>query len=139
MFDSVDGVDLSKYFITSPTRGMLYPGDKPTAVQTTFKAEQELTIKEQPVLKCQVCLILCAYQCVYTHVYKYIFCMYVCMHVCVSVCMHACYIHMQPVLILCACQYVCVCACVNVYVCVSMCTHACCIHIQYLYCCGTDN
>ena len=82
IFDSVDGVDLSKYFITSPTRGMLYPGDKPTPVQTTFKAEQELTIKEQPVLKCQVCHcmpIVCACQCVcmFVHMCICFVCIYV--------------------------------------------------------------
>ena len=54
MFDTVDGVDLSKYFTTQPTRGTLYPGEKPTSVFTVFKAEQEITIKDQPVLKCQV-------------------------------------------------------------------------------------
>ena len=54
MFDTVDGVDLSKYFTTQPTRGTLYPGEKPTSVFTVFKADQEITIKDQPVLKCQV-------------------------------------------------------------------------------------
>lgn len=54
IFDSVDGDDLSKHFVTQPTKGMLYPGDKPIAVTTTFKAEKEITIKDQPVLKCKV-------------------------------------------------------------------------------------
>lgn len=87
MFDSVDGVDLSKYFITAPIKGILYPGDKPTAVQTTFKAEQELTIKEQPVLKCQVnhyMLMLCVYQCM---------CISMCIAVCIYVYAHVLYIY----------------------------------------------
>ena len=69
MFDCVDGVDLSKYFTTQPTRGMLYPGEKPQSVFTIFRAEQEITIKDQPVLKCQVLI--------YTSV-----------HVCLSVCVN---------------------------------------------------
>ena len=61
MFDSVDGVDLSKCFTTSQTTGQLYPGDKPISIQTVFKADQEITIKDQPMLKCQVTsyIVLC--------------------------------------------------------------------------------
>ena len=76
MFDSVDGVDLSKCFTTSQTTGQLYPGDKPISIQTVFKADQEITIKDQPMLKCQVTsyIVLCVCVCLY---------LYTCM------CMHA--------------------------------------------------
>ena len=71
MFDSVDGVDLSRCFTTSQTTGQLYPGDKPISIQTVFKADQEITIKDQPMLKCQVIsFIVClcvAYVCAISH------------------------------------------------------------------------
>ena len=77
MFDSVDGVDLSKCFATQPTRGMLYPGEKPQSVTTTFKSEQEITIRDQPMLKCQVyCVCMCV-------------CVCVCVCACVCVCTRA--------------------------------------------------
>ena len=105
MFDSVDGVDLSKCFTTQPTRGMLYPGEKPQSVTTTFKAEQEITIKDQPMLKCQVCILAC--------------CHIMCSSVCT--CMHAC-------VRVCVCAYACVCS-----TCVCMCVLCVYIHCTYVY------
>ena len=54
MLETYDGVNMAKFFTVSPTHSTLYPGDKAQAVAIAFKANREIVIKEQPVLKCQV-------------------------------------------------------------------------------------
>lgn len=43
-------------FTVMPNRGPLLPTDRPTQVQVIFRSKKEVTIKEQPILKCQVYL-----------------------------------------------------------------------------------
>ena len=45
---------MAKFFTVSPTHSILYPGDKAQAVSIVFKANREITIKDQAILKCQV-------------------------------------------------------------------------------------
>jgi hydrocephalus-inducing protein len=37
-----------------PSKGVLAPQDRQTAVQVIFKSNKEVTVKDQPILKCQV-------------------------------------------------------------------------------------
>ena len=41
-------------FIISQQRGNLLPTDRPTQVSISFQSDKEVTIKEQPILRCQV-------------------------------------------------------------------------------------
>ena len=41
-------------FTVVPNKGTLIPSDRPTQVQVVFKSKDELTIKDEPILKCQV-------------------------------------------------------------------------------------
>ena len=41
-------------FTVIPNRGPLMPSDRPTQVQVIFRSKDEITIKDQPILKCQV-------------------------------------------------------------------------------------
>ena len=55
-FESTDGspVDVAQLFTVIPNRGPLLPTDRPTQVQVIFRSKSEITIKDQPILKCQV-------------------------------------------------------------------------------------
>ena len=55
-FESTDGspLDIGQLFTVIPNRGPLMPTDRPTQVQVIFRSKSEVTIKDQPVLKCQV-------------------------------------------------------------------------------------
>ena len=46
---------LNELFTVSPTYGTLIQNDRPTQVQVCFKGKDEISVKEQPILKCQVC------------------------------------------------------------------------------------
>ena len=46
--------DVDKLFTIIPNRGPLLPTDRPTQVQVIFRSKSEITIKDQPILKCQV-------------------------------------------------------------------------------------
>lgn len=52
--DTFEGVSMSSFFSISPSHSSLFPGDKAQAVSITFRADREIAIKEQPLLKCQV-------------------------------------------------------------------------------------
>ena len=54
IFDEDSRVNYSDLFIISPSRGNLIPGDRPTQVQVLFKSKDEISIKDQVVIKCQV-------------------------------------------------------------------------------------
>jgi len=41
-------------FNVSPERGTLSPTDRPANVQITFQSKREVTVKDQPILRCQV-------------------------------------------------------------------------------------
>ena len=47
-------VDYAKMFNITPSHSTLYPGEKAQAVSIAFRADREVTIKDQPILKCQV-------------------------------------------------------------------------------------
>lgn len=55
-FEDTDGspADVDKLFTVIPNRGPLLPTDRPTQVQVIFRSKSEITIKDQPVVKCQV-------------------------------------------------------------------------------------
>ncbi|XP_077982980.1 hydrocephalus-inducing protein homolog isoform X2 [Glandiceps talaboti] len=46
--------DVSSLFSVIPQKGTLINSDRPTQVQVIFRSREEITIKDQPVLKCQV-------------------------------------------------------------------------------------
>ena len=56
VFDNPDrsNINYNDFFIVSPSKGSLIPGDRPTQVQVIFKSKEETVIKEQQILKCQV-------------------------------------------------------------------------------------
>ena len=41
-------------FTITPNKGTLIPSDRPTQVQIIFRSKDEVTIKDEPILKCQV-------------------------------------------------------------------------------------
>jgi len=41
-------------FSVSPQQGTLTPTDRPATVQITFQSKREVTVKDQPILRCQV-------------------------------------------------------------------------------------
>lgn len=55
-FEATDGSpsDVAQLFTVIPNRGPLLPTDRPTQVQVIFRSKNEITIKDQPILKCQV-------------------------------------------------------------------------------------
>lgn len=56
VFETSDGTPTNSLdlFTVMPNRGPLLPTDRPTQVQVIFRSKKEVTIKEQPILKCQV-------------------------------------------------------------------------------------
>ncbi|KAL6479129.1 hypothetical protein MHYP_G00125620 [Metynnis hypsauchen] len=46
--------DLNSIFTVMPEKGSLYPNDRPTPVQFIFHHNNEVSIKHQPILRCQV-------------------------------------------------------------------------------------
>ena len=58
-FEATDGSpsDVAQLFTVIPNRGPLLPTDRPTQVQVIFRSKSEITIKDQPVLKCQVSML----------------------------------------------------------------------------------
>jgi len=46
--------DICNMFSVSPQQGMLSPTDRPATVQITFQSNCEVTIKDQPILRCHV-------------------------------------------------------------------------------------
>lgn len=46
--------NVAELFTILPSHGSLLPTDRPTQVQVIFRSKNEITIKEQPMLKCQV-------------------------------------------------------------------------------------
>uniref|UniRef100_W5LN16 HYDIN axonemal central pair apparatus protein n=1 Tax=Astyanax mexicanus TaxID=7994 RepID=W5LN16_ASTMX len=56
---SIDGIiwsifNLNSVFTITPQRGSLLPSDRPTTVQFIFCHNREVSIRDQPILKCQV-------------------------------------------------------------------------------------
>jgi len=41
-------------FSVSPQQGTLAPNDRPATVQVTFQSNREVTVKDQPILRCRV-------------------------------------------------------------------------------------
>ena len=62
-FESTDGspTDVGQLFTVIPNRGPLLPTDRPTQVQVIFRSKSEITIKDQPILKCQVSAVIGAF------------------------------------------------------------------------------
>lgn len=62
-FESTDGSpsDVGQLFTVIPNRGLLLPTDRPTQVQVIFRSKSEITIKDQPILKCQVNAVISAF------------------------------------------------------------------------------
>ncbi|XP_041375521.1 hydrocephalus-inducing protein homolog [Gigantopelta aegis] len=56
LFENADpsNPDVTSLFSVIPQKGSLNPLDRPTQVQVIFKSQKEITVKEQPILKCQV-------------------------------------------------------------------------------------
>lgn len=56
MFENVDksNPDVTSLFSVIPQKGTLNSLDRPTQVQVIFKSSKEVTVKDQPILKCQV-------------------------------------------------------------------------------------
>ena len=50
--------NLADLFTIVPSKGTLIASDRPTTVQVMFKSKDEISIKEQAILKCQVLLPL---------------------------------------------------------------------------------
>ncbi|XP_033625714.1 hydrocephalus-inducing protein homolog [Asterias rubens] len=50
----VSGPEIINLFSVIPQKGVLVPNDRPTQVQVIFKSRKEVTIRDQPILKCQV-------------------------------------------------------------------------------------
>ena len=46
--------DVCDMFSVSPQKGTLSPVDRPAQVQVNFRSTREVTVKDQPILKCQV-------------------------------------------------------------------------------------
>ena len=46
--------DLNQIFTITPQKGSLNPNDRPTCVQFVFRHNKEVSIREQPILRCQV-------------------------------------------------------------------------------------
>ena len=46
--------NIAELFNVVPNRGSLVPSDRPTQVQVTFKSKDDMSIKELPILKCQI-------------------------------------------------------------------------------------
>ena len=62
-------------FTVIPNKGTLIPSDRPTQVQVMFRSKDEVTIKDEPILKCQV-KRLC--QCKYSYkLYSHLCCILV--------------------------------------------------------------
>ena len=51
---ATSGEEIINLFSVIPAKGVLVPNDRPTQVQVIFKSRKEITIKDQPILKCQV-------------------------------------------------------------------------------------
>ena len=45
---------LNELFTVNPANGTLIQNDRPTQVQVCFRGTYEISVKEQPILKCQV-------------------------------------------------------------------------------------
>jgi len=41
-------------FSVSPQRGTVAPTDRPTTIQITFQSHKEISVIDQPILRCQV-------------------------------------------------------------------------------------
>jgi hydrocephalus-inducing protein len=56
MFETPDPScpDVTKLFSIIPQHGTLTPVDRPTQVQIIFRSTEEVSIKDLPILKCQV-------------------------------------------------------------------------------------
>lgn len=56
MFENTDpsNPNVTNLFSVIPSKGTLAPQDRQTAVQVIFKSTKEVTVKDQPILKCQV-------------------------------------------------------------------------------------
>ncbi|XP_022080460.1 hydrocephalus-inducing protein homolog isoform X2 [Acanthaster planci] len=48
------GQEIINLFSVIPQKGVLVPNDRPTQVQVIFRSRKEVTIRDQPILKCQV-------------------------------------------------------------------------------------
>lgn len=47
-------LDVASLFVVSPQKGSLTSSDRPTTVQISFKSNTEITIKDLPIIRCQV-------------------------------------------------------------------------------------
>lgn len=46
--------DVASLFVVVPQKGTLTSTDRPSTVQISFKSNTEITIKDLPILRCQV-------------------------------------------------------------------------------------
>ena len=46
--------EICNMFTVTPQQGTLSPSDRAANVQVTFKSNREVTVREQPILRCQV-------------------------------------------------------------------------------------
>jgi len=46
--------DICNMFSVSPQQGALSPSDRPATVQLTFLSSREVSVKDEPILRCQV-------------------------------------------------------------------------------------
>ena len=61
--DESSPIQFNELFTINPSRGTLIQSDRPTQVQVSFKSKKEVTVKDQPVLKCQVSISSSACSC----------------------------------------------------------------------------
>ena len=56
LFENLDPANpnVTSLFSVIPSKGTLAPQDRQTAVQVIFKSTKEVTVKDVPILKCQV-------------------------------------------------------------------------------------
>ena len=50
-----NGKSYSDMFKLAPMQAALYPGEKSMSVSITFHSNKEVTIKDETILKCEVC------------------------------------------------------------------------------------
>ena len=54
-----NGKSYSNMFKVAPAHTVLYPGEKSQAVNVVFHSTEEVALKDEPILKCEVCACAC--------------------------------------------------------------------------------
>ena len=54
-----NGKSYSNMFKVAPAHTVLYPGEKSQSVNVVFHSTEEVALKDEPILKCEVCACAC--------------------------------------------------------------------------------